>query len=114
MASKRVATMRRALGRAARVVEGINPDLAEKFRELQKPGRSGGRYPGAGRPGLFVGKRVKVSVKITEEAFALVQQERARLEPEWGEKATNAAAVESLIWKTSGRRGKIRKATTAL
>ncbi len=67
-------------------------------RKKKSPGR-GGKRERAGRPTLFEGTRVKLAVTVTEEAMALVKQERARLEPEHGTSATDGAATESLIRK---------------
>ncbi len=65
----------------------------------KKPSGRGGRRARAGRPTLFEGKRLKLAVTVTEEAYALVKEERARLEPEHGTSATDGAATESLIRK---------------
>lgn len=76
-------------------------DVAKKVKRAQS---RGGRRKGAGRPTVFDGKRVKLHVKVTDAAFALVEAERQRLEPDYGHGATVASAVESLLWKGSGRK----------
>jgi len=101
MATKRLRQMRRALGEAARELEVTRPDLARKFRELRKPGKRGGKQPGAGRPSIFHGTRVKLSVTVTELAYGLIRQTREKLEPEHGHAATDGAAVEYLIRKAT-------------
>jgi hypothetical protein len=61
----------------------------------------GGKRDGAGRKAMFPGKRIKVSVKITERAKALVDATVAKLAPAHGHTATEAGAVEYLIRKAT-------------
>jgi hypothetical protein len=65
----------------------------------------GGPQPGAGRKALFPGERVKVGIKLTTEAKALVHAEQAQLVDDGHAPhlATESAAVESLIRKGARR-----------
>lgn len=53
---------------------------------------------------MFEGKRVKVHITLTAQAFDIVEAERRDLEPEYGNAATVASAVESLVWKGAGKK----------
>lgn len=58
---------------------------------------------------MFEGPRVKVHITLTAKAFELVEAERLQLEPEFGNAATVASAVESLLWKGAGKTPTNRK-----
>ncbi len=57
-----------------------------------------------GRSVLFRGTRVKMTIKITERAFALIQSTQATLRPRYGARATEGAAVEYLVRKATRTR----------
>lgn len=72
--------------------------MAQRRRKKQA---WGGRRIGAGRPAMFEGPRVMMTVKVTERAAGLIAQTMAQLEPEHGALATQAAAVEYLVRKAT-------------
>lgn len=77
--------------------------MADAGRRAKRKKTSwGGARIGSGRPGLFRGTRVKMTVKLTELAKAKVDETVIALEPEHGALATGSAAVEWLI-RTAGR-----------
>lgn len=57
----------------------------------------GGRRPGAGRPSLFSGRKVKLAVRITDQARSLIRDTRQTLTATHGAPATDGAVVEYLI-----------------
>ncbi len=74
----------------------------------------GGKQPGAGRPGLFVGTRVKVGVKLTTAAVALIAETREHLRLAHGPLATDSAAVEYLVRKAAGAPMELRPVDGAM
>ncbi len=57
-----------------------------------------------GRAVMFAGTRVKMTIKVTERAWALIQSTQATLRSRHGAKATEGAAVEYLIRKATRTR----------
>jgi hypothetical protein len=75
--------------------------MTTRSRGGKKKPQWGGKREGAGRPALFPGKRVKMTIKMTTVAKDLVDKTIAELEPEHGVHATEGAAVEWLIRKAT-------------
>lgn len=71
---------------------------------MAKKAKHGGKRKGAGRKTMFEGPRVKLGVKITVACQAMIDETRARLEPEHGSAATVASALEYLVRKGYGRK----------
>jgi len=75
-----------------------NPVIAERRAEPQSKKKPRGRSV------LFRGKRVKMTIKVTERAGALIQLTQATLRPRYGLRATEGAAVEYLVRKATRTR----------
>jgi hypothetical protein len=103
--TNRIKKMQKAMLDAARAVKDEHPEIAKQLRAAQRPGQIGGVKPGAGRPTMFPGKRAKkMTIILTELAKGLVDAERQRLEPTFGKKANDSAAIERLIRKATKTR----------